>query len=116
LTTTPRQSLTRQVNHREEKDTLGIGQAQLWNPISVPKQPAFAVASYSALLLASLKAFGTERGTAFAPLPKWRRKAKRPSCLDLVTLLRQEMAQHSELLGQFRLNTAPQTLVGAAAA
>jgi hypothetical protein len=105
-----------EVNHREEKDTLGIGQTQLWNPISVPKQPAFAVASYSALLLASLKAFGTERGTAFAPLPKWRRKAKRPSCLDLVTLLRQEMAQHSELLRQFRLNTAPQTLVGAAAA
>jgi hypothetical protein len=25
-----------EVNHREEKDTLGVGQAQLWNPISVP--------------------------------------------------------------------------------
>ena len=44
-----------EVNHREEKDTLGIGQAQLWNLISVPKQPAFAVAAYSALLLASLR-------------------------------------------------------------
>ena len=48
------------VNHREEKDTLGVGQAQLWNPISVPKQPALAVAAYSALLLTSLKAFGPE--------------------------------------------------------
>ncbi|MGD1100484.1 MAG: transposase [Terriglobia bacterium] len=26
-----------EVNHREEKDTLGVGQAQLWNAISVPK-------------------------------------------------------------------------------
>jgi len=26
-----------EVNHREEKDTLGVGQAQLWNPISVPR-------------------------------------------------------------------------------
>jgi hypothetical protein len=30
-----------EVHHREEKDTLGVGQAQLWNPISVPKQPVF---------------------------------------------------------------------------
>jgi hypothetical protein len=50
-----------EVNHREEKDTLGIGQAQLWNAISVPKQPVLAVAAYSALLLASLQAFGAER-------------------------------------------------------
>ena len=105
-----------EVNHREEKDTLGVGQAQLWNPIAVPKQPAFAVAAYSALLLAGLKAFGTERGEAFAPLPKWRRKAKRPSCLDLVTLLRHEMAQKPELLRSFRLNTNPQSFVSAAAA
>jgi len=43
-----------EVNHREEKDTIGVGQAQLWNVVSVPKQPVLAVASYSALLLASL--------------------------------------------------------------
>lgn len=47
-----------EVNHREEKDTLGVGQAQLRNVTSVPKQPAMAVAAYSALLLA----FGAERG------------------------------------------------------
>jgi hypothetical protein len=66
---------TGQVNHREEKDTLGIGQAQLWNLTSVPKQPVLAVAAYSALFLASLQAFGAERGTAYAELPIWRRKA-----------------------------------------
>ena len=34
-----------EVNHREQKDTLGVGQAQLWNVTSVPKQPVLAVAS-----------------------------------------------------------------------
>ncbi len=82
-----------EVNHREEKDTLGVGQAQLWNPTSVPKQPVLAVAAYSALLLASLIAFGPKRGEAYAALPKWRRNAKRPSCWDLITLLRHEIAQ-----------------------
>jgi len=90
-----------EVNHREEKDTLGVGQAQLWNVTSVPKQPVLAVAAYSALLLASLRAFGAERGTAYAELPKWRRNARRPSCLDLVTLLRKEMAQQPHLLEPF---------------
>jgi len=46
-----------EVNHRDEKDTLGVGQAQLWNVDAVPKQPALVVAAYSALLLAALKAF-----------------------------------------------------------
>ena len=58
-----------EVNHREEKDTLGVGQAQLWNVYAVPKQPVLAVAAYSALLLASLQAFGTERGKAYAASP-----------------------------------------------
>lgn len=105
-----------EVNHREEKDTLGVGQAQLWNPTSVPKQPAFAVASYSALLLAGLKAFGPGRGEAFAALPKWRRKAKRPSCLDLLTLLRKEMVEHPELTQPVGLNLTDHDLTSAAAA
>ena len=44
-----------QVNHREEKDTLGAGQAQLRDVTSVPKQPVLAVAANSALLLAALQ-------------------------------------------------------------
>jgi hypothetical protein len=103
-----------EVNHREEKDTLGVGQAQLWNPISVPKQPVLAVAAYSALLLASLVAFGAERGKAYADLPKWRRKARRPSALDLVTLLRKEMTQQPELLAPLGFQITDQALVGAA--
>jgi len=105
-----------EVNHREEKDTLGVGQAQLWNVNSVPKQPVLAVAAYSALLLASLQAFGPERGAAYAELPRWRRNARRPSCLDLITLLRKETAEHPELLAPLQLKTTDASLVQAAAA
>ena len=105
-----------EVNHREEKDTLGIGQAQLWNVTSVPKQPVLAVAAYSALLLASLTAFGAGRSTAYAPLPKWRRNARRPSCLDLITLLRKEMVQQPHLLAPFEFKITDQAMVHAAAA
>jgi len=105
-----------EVNHREEKDTLGVGQAQLWNVVSVPKQPVLAVAAYSALLLASLRAFGAERGSAYAELPKWRRNARRPSCLDLITLLRKEMAQQPQLLAPFGFQITEPGMVRAAAA
>ena len=105
-----------EVNHREEKDTLGVGQAQLWNVTSVPKQPVLAVAAYSALLLASLRAFGAERGKAYAELPKWRRNARRPSCLDLITLLRKEMVQQPHLLAPFGFSLTDPALVQAAAA
>jgi hypothetical protein len=105
-----------EVNHRDEKDTLGVGQAQLWNVKAVPKQPVLAVAAYSAMLLASLIAFGAERGAAYEPLPKWRKKAYRPSCLDLVTLLRKEMAQNPEILKKLEVKTTDTQLVRAAAA
>jgi hypothetical protein len=105
-----------EVNHREEKDTLGVGQAQLWNVDSVPKQPVLAVAAYSALLLASLRAFGAERGEAYARLPKWRRNAKRPSCLDLIALLRKEMVEHDELTADLDLQPTFERFTSAAAA
>lgn len=105
-----------EVNHREEKDTLGVGQAQLWNPKAVPKQPPLAVAAYSALLLAALKTFGAQRGTPYAPLPRWRKKALRPSCLDLITLLRKEMDEHPELLHPLGITTSRTRMADAAAA
>lgn len=105
-----------EVNHREEKDTLGVGQAQLRSSKSVPRQPAFAVAAYSALMLAGLLAFGPERGDRFELLPKWRRHASRPSCLDLITLLRKEMAANKALLEPFRFQLDWKSLGLAAAA
>lgn len=80
-----------EVNHRDEKTVLGVGQAQVRNQKSVPRQPALVVAAYSALLLAGLDVYGPTRTEAYRSLPKWRHKPRpRPSCLDLVTLLRQQ--------------------------
>jgi hypothetical protein len=105
-----------EVNHRDEKDTLGVGHAQLRNPNAVPRQPVLVVAAYSALLLAALKVFGPLRGPAFAALPRWRRNAKRPSCLDLITLLRKEVSQNPKLLLQFNILPTAAQLIAAAAA
>jgi hypothetical protein len=82
----------------------------------VPKQPVLAVASYSALLLASLLAFGPERGEAYAPLPRWRRKARRPSCLDLIALLRKEMTENPQLTSDLGLKPTAERFSSAAAA
>jgi hypothetical protein len=105
-----------EVNHREEKDTLGIGQAQLRSAKSVPRQPAFAVASYSAVLLAALQCFGVHRDRHFEPLPKWRRNATRPSCLDLVTLLRKEIAENPDMVQPYGFKFSWKSLGLAAAA
>ena len=59
-----------EINHREEKQWLGLGQAQVWSKQSVPRHPAFVVACYSLLLLASLRAYGPGRSDAYWPLPK----------------------------------------------
>ncbi|MGB8833993.1 MAG: hypothetical protein WCC95_17720 [Candidatus Sulfotelmatobacter sp.] len=105
-----------EVNHREEKDTLGIGQAQLWNQKAVPRQPVLAVAAYSALMLAALKVFGAGRGKAYAELPRWRRNARRPSCLDLITLLRKEANENPSLIAQLDILPSNAPFVAAAAA
>jgi DDE superfamily endonuclease len=86
-----------EVNHREEKDTLGVGEAQIRNDKSVPRHPAFRVAVYSALLLASIISFKDNYTEDFNILPYWRKKKKRPSCLDLVHLLRKQLIMNPKL-------------------
>jgi len=99
-----------EVNHREEKDTLGVGQAQVRAARSVPRHPAFAVASYSMLLLAGLRSFGPGRPDNFMALPKWRKSARRASALDLITLLRMEINEtrfSDALRGKIAQNIVP---------
>jgi hypothetical protein len=105
-----------EVNHRDEKEILAVGQAQVWNPQSVSKVPALLVAMYGWLLLAGLKCYGPKRTEVYAPLPKWRRGAKRPSCLDLVTLLRKQLVDNPMTFATGNAPATYQTLVGAAAA
>jgi DDE superfamily endonuclease len=105
-----------EVNHRDEKDILGVGQAQVWNEQSVSKVPALLVAMYSWLLLAGLKCYGPTRTEVYEPLPKWRRGAKRPSCLDLVALLRKQLTDTPVKFPTAEAPATHQTMVGTAAA
>jgi hypothetical protein len=105
-----------EVNHRDEKEILGVGEAQVWNEHSVSKVPALLVAMYSWLLLAGLHCYGPARTKDYLPLPKWRRGAKRPSCLDLITLLRKQIADKPPKLPTAQGLPTYQTLVTAAAA
>jgi hypothetical protein len=105
-----------EVNHRDEKEILGVGQAQVWNEHSVSKVPALLVAMYSWLLLAGLQCYGPTRTLDYEPLPIWRRGAKRPSCLDLVTLLRKQVADKPPKFATAEALPTYQNLVAAAAA
>lgn len=78
-------------NHRDEKSLLGVAQGQVWNPNSVRRLPQLQVAGYSLLLLASILSSGFQRTAEYLPLPKWRRKSIRPSLLDLLALLRDQI-------------------------
>jgi len=47
-----------EINHRDEKQLVGVGEARVGSADSVDRQPALAVASYAILLLAGERAFG----------------------------------------------------------
>ena len=78
-------------NHRDEKSMIGVAQGQVWSPKAVTRLPQFQVALYSLLLLASILAYGFQRSSAYLPLPLWRRQSVRPSILDLLNLLRDQI-------------------------
>lgn len=84
-----------EVNHHDEKSIIGVAQAQTRNPQAVDRQPQLQVAAYSLLLLASILAHGFERTDDYLPLPKWRNASPRPSTVDLVNLLRQQILGHT---------------------
>lgn len=82
-----------EVNHRDEKTILGVGQAQVRNENSVASIPATAVAAYALLHLAAIKAYGPGGKPTVIPEAKWRRPWKkiRPSTQDLLNELRREL-------------------------
>lgn len=79
-----------EVNHRDAKTILGVGQAQVRNPNSVRNLPATAMAAYAMLLIAAIKAYGMGGKPAHIPEAKWRRPNMkiRPSTQDLLNELR----------------------------
>jgi len=67
-----------EVNFREEKTLLGVGQAQVRHADSVAAVPALQVASYAMLLLATLRTIDRAVKPDLLPAPKWAADAAPP--------------------------------------
>jgi hypothetical protein len=82
-----------EVDHRDEKQLVGVGEAQVRSPYSARREPIFAVSCYAKLLLAGAQRYGPDATQADLPLPKWRRH--KPECRlttsDLIREIRQEL-------------------------
>lgn len=95
-----------EVNFKEEKSLMGLGDAQVWSEKSVEKAPAFVAATYAALVLSSVIVYGDKRQNLKHLYPKWRNKpSKRPSCLDLMTQIRIEVHRSRFLEKKFGVKT-----------
>lgn len=88
-----------EVDQKDEKDLLGVGQAQVWSDTSVDRQPAFHVAAYAALLVAAIKAYGMNTISAAGRLPLWRehKPPTRLSVAHLITNLRTEIEEYEAI-------------------
>ena len=81
-----------EVNFRDEKSLLGVGQAQVRHEQSVEKVPALAVAAYAMLLTSAIQAYGPTGKPDALPTPKWqRKKTLRASTQSLLQHLRHEV-------------------------
>lgn len=78
---------------RDEKQIIGVGQAQLRNPNSVQLDPALTTAAYAFLIIAAKNAFPQLQLAPTLPPPKWRKSTptSKPSTQDWNNLLRFEL-------------------------
>ena len=81
-----------EVNHRDEKTILGVGQAQVRHPEAAARVPAFLAACYAMALLAAQQVARTHPNHEALPLPVWQKKgnAQRPSFQHIVQNIRAE--------------------------
>jgi hypothetical protein len=82
-----------EVNFRDEKTLLGVGQAQVRTEASNQNAPALGVAAYALLLLASVNAYGKNGVPDRLEQAKWyrRKKKDRAATNELINQLRREM-------------------------
>lgn len=82
-----------EVNFRDEKTLLGVGQAQVRTQASNQNAPGLAVAAYAVLLLAALKTYGTDSQPERLKSPRWdkRKATRRLSTNDLRNQMRIEL-------------------------
>ena len=77
-----------EINFRDEKTVLGVGEAQVRTPAAVQAVTSFVVAAYAFLLLAA-----AQTGRIALPLPKWRKEQppQRDSTPRLLGALRHQL-------------------------
>lgn len=82
-----------EVNFKEEKQLFGAGQAQVRSPESASSAPAVCVATYAALLLAGIRAYGFQSKPPSVHPPKWyaRKTTARATSSDLIKQLHHEL-------------------------
>jgi len=82
-----------EVNFRDEKTLLGVGQAQVRTEASNQNAPALAVAAYALLLMASNKAYGKNGAPDRLLEAKWyrRKEQQRATTSELINQLRREL-------------------------
>jgi len=86
-----------EVNHRDEKNILGLGQAQVRGPAACARVPAFLVASYAMALLAAHHVIQNQGAGQALPKPSWQRQRKqsRPSLQQIIQCMRAELWAHA---------------------
>lgn len=102
-----------EVNFRDEKTLLGVGEAQVRSAESVENTTALGVASYAALLAAAHHCGQELKKENRVDTPKWQtRKPQRPTTMNLIQNLRMEMLAQSIPFSGFALghreNTKPE--------
>jgi hypothetical protein len=92
-----------EVNFRDEKTILKIGQGQVRHEHSTQTAPALGVAAYSLLLLAATQTYGINGIPDRQHQPKWyrRRKDQRATTNELINQLRIELWASSLRAGHF---------------
>lgn len=100
-----------EINFRDEKTLLGVGQAQVRTESSNQNAPALGVSAYALLLLASVKAYGKTGSPDRLQEAKWyrRKKRERATTSELINQLRRELWQEAinpDHLSEFTCTTA----------
>jgi len=102
-----------EVNFRDQKTVLGLGEAQVRTPQAIQNVNGLAVAAYAMLLTAAETCKQANLPFLHLPAPKWRRyKPKRVTTMDLIQNLRYELWAKAILFSDFHAtpnnNTNPQ--------
>lgn len=80
-----------EINFRDEKTLLGVGQAQVWTEKAAQSVPQLLVAAYAFLLLSMHRVYGVSSNVF--PTPKWRprNKERRMSTAEGIGMLRAQL-------------------------